>query len=84
MLVHTLTMDEIEEVDIMDTMERAELEVVYDHFNNNRWFESPPSPPFHGFDPSEIPRKLVITTKILDKEEVFESIVQVQLLQTSF
>ena len=67
-------MDEIEEVDMMDTMERAELEVVYDHFNNNRWFESPPSPPFHGFDPSEIPRKLVITTKVLDKEEVFGSI----------
>ena len=53
----------------MDTMER----VAYNHFNNDR-FESFPSPPFHRIDPSEIPQNFVITTKIVDKEELFESI----------
>ena len=38
------------------------------------WSVSPPPSPFHGFDPSEIPAKLVIKTRMIDKEEVFESI----------
>ena len=39
-----------------------------------RYFGSPPSSPFHGFqDDEQIPGRLVIKTVEVDGEEVFES-----------
>ena len=64
-------MDQIEEDDMEFEVERRELQEAYDHFNNQI---RPPSPPCYGFLPSEIPPRLIIKTRIVDKEEVFESI----------
>ena len=64
-------MDEIEEVDLMEDMQSREVDEYYEYFNRQY---SPPSPPCYGFEPSDIPARLVIKTKIVDKEEVFESI----------